>query len=440
MKDASIEKTRKKGARAAGAGGPDRLVRRPRGDRALRASRPPPRCRGLGRARSAGRRASGRGQAQLGPAGARVRARRLGAGDHAPGGGRSRSSRRWPSGIDGRGTIAICDAPHTLRRLRGDRARAATCRDALERVRARWPALRLEVLDLRREGWSGEGGGGGRAPRRTRRTRAATCGSTSGATACSTATAAKDATTVRTTTRASVNAHHRGDVHEYLIAGLADGLRPVHQPAEAQDAQEDRDHLLPQEPRRHQRRQELAAAPHRGRARPTAATSSPTIAIGQRIEARLEGGTAAWAASRMPKCRHLGLPQGAQGRRPACSATARPTIRNGNWQGNDTCWRMALDLNRALLYGEPRRELARGACPGLPRDRRRHRRRRGQRPAVPDRDRLRRDARRFQPGGGRHRGLPPDGLRAARRCRSSRAPSTRIAFGSPRAIRATPRR
>jgi hypothetical protein len=28
-------------------------------------------------------------------------------------------------------------------------------------------------------------------------------------------------------------------------------------------------------------------------------------------------------------------------------------VRNGNWQGNDTCWRMALDLNRALLYGNP---------------------------------------------------------------------------------------
>ena len=27
------------------------------------------------------------------------------------------------------------------------------------------------------------------------------------------------------------------------------------------------------------------------------------------------------------------------------------TIRNGNWCGNDTTWRMALDLNRALLYG-----------------------------------------------------------------------------------------
>jgi hypothetical protein len=29
------------------------------------------------------------------------------------------------------------------------------------------------------------------------------------------------------------------------------------------------------------------------------------------------------------------------------------TVRNGNWQGNDTCWRMALDLNRILLYGNP---------------------------------------------------------------------------------------
>jgi len=26
------------------------------------------------------------------------------------------------------------------------------------------------------------------------------------------------------------------------------------------------------------------------------------------------------------------------------------SIRNGNWRGNDTCWRMALDLNRALLF------------------------------------------------------------------------------------------
>ncbi len=29
------------------------------------------------------------------------------------------------------------------------------------------------------------------------------------------------------------------------------------------------------------------------------------------------------------------------------------TIRSGNWHGNDTTWRMALDLNRCLLYGNP---------------------------------------------------------------------------------------
>jgi len=28
-------------------------------------------------------------------------------------------------------------------------------------------------------------------------------------------------------------------------------------------------------------------------------------------------------------------------------------VRSGNWIGNDTCWRMALDLNRSLLYGNP---------------------------------------------------------------------------------------
>jgi len=28
------------------------------------------------------------------------------------------------------------------------------------------------------------------------------------------------------------------------------------------------------------------------------------------------------------------------------------TIRSGNWHGNDTCWRMALDLNTILLYGD----------------------------------------------------------------------------------------
>lgn len=35
-------------------------------------------------------------------------------------------------------------------------------------------------------------------------------------------------------------------------------------------------------------------------------------------------------------------------------------IRSGNWYGNDTTWRMALDLNRCLLYGNPDGTLRQG--------------------------------------------------------------------------------
>jgi len=28
-------------------------------------------------------------------------------------------------------------------------------------------------------------------------------------------------------------------------------------------------------------------------------------------------------------------------------------VRSGNWHGNDTCWRMCLDLNQLVLYGQP---------------------------------------------------------------------------------------
>jgi len=35
------------------------------------------------------------------------------------------------------------------------------------------------------------------------------------------------------------------------------------------------------------------------------------------------------------------------------------TIRSGNWHGNDTTWRMVLDLNRCLLWGQPDGTLAR---------------------------------------------------------------------------------
>jgi uncharacterized protein (DUF362 family) len=41
------------------------------------------------------------------------------------------------------------------------------------------------------------------------------------------------------------------------------------------------------------------------------------------------------------------------------------SVRNGNWKGNDTCWRMALDLNRALLFGNQDGSWKREAKPYL---------------------------------------------------------------------------
>jgi hypothetical protein len=39
-------------------------------------------------------------------------------------------------------------------------------------------------------------------------------------------------------------------------------------------------------------------------------------------------------------------------------------VRSGNWHGNDTTWRMALDLAKVLLYAEPSGTLRSSARPG----------------------------------------------------------------------------
>jgi len=54
--------------------------------------------------------------------------------------------------MQGTGTICLCDAPHTYANFEGIVARG-DLRGKLEDVRRRWPSLKLEVLDLRREIW-----------------------------------------------------------------------------------------------------------------------------------------------------------------------------------------------------------------------------------------------------------------------------------------------
>jgi uncharacterized protein (DUF362 family) len=57
------------------------------------------------------------------------------------------------------------------------------------------------------------------------------------------------------------------------------------------------------------------------------------------------------ASQRIPALEslHRALRRGATG---VFGDTER-VIRSGNWHGNDTCWRMCLDLNKLILYGNP---------------------------------------------------------------------------------------
>lgn len=54
--------------------------------------------------------------------------------------------------MGGRGTICLCDAPHAYADFEAILARG-DLRGSVAALRRRWPALRIEVCDLRREIW-----------------------------------------------------------------------------------------------------------------------------------------------------------------------------------------------------------------------------------------------------------------------------------------------
>ena len=54
-----------------------------------------------------------------------------------------------------------------------------------------------------------------------------------------------------------------------------------------------------------------------------------------------------------PMRRAVAAPVKALGKR-VFGDTDRGTVRSGNWHGNDTAWRMAIDLGRVLLFSDPR--------------------------------------------------------------------------------------
>lgn len=248
--------------------------------------------------------------------------------------------------IRGGASIALCDAPHTYASFEDILARGGLSAE-IQSFRKRWPNVNLEVIDLRREIWArkeevvvdrirnrddprgyvafnlgrdslfynhpGEGRYYG---------------------------ADYDSEVVR--------AHHRGEVQEYLLAGT---------PVKC-------DFFINVPKLKTHKKTGITCClknlvgingdknwlPHHTMGSPgQGGDEFEKDQLGNYLESQIKklGMKAALSIPRVGpwlyrKARNTGK---------AVLGDSEQTVRNGNWIGNDTCWRMALDLNRALLYG-----------------------------------------------------------------------------------------
>jgi len=248
--------------------------------------------------------------------------------------------------MGGRGTICVCDAPHTYADFGAIVARGGF-RAEVDRLRLQWPRLAIEILDLRREVWiRKEGVVVERRPNREdprgyvrldlgrdslfhgHRGEGRYYG------------ADYDARVV--------NEHHRGDVHEYLLAGspMACDLF-VNVPKLKTHKKTGLTCCLKNLVGINGDKNWL---PHHTESTPESGGDEfPDVSIARGVESYLKKagrrvadsvpGVGTWIYRKARKIGTLAL------------GDSDTVIRNGNWHGNDTCWRMALDINRALLYG-----------------------------------------------------------------------------------------
>jgi uncharacterized protein (DUF362 family) len=244
----------------------------------------------------------------------------------------------------GRARVSVCDAPHTYADFDSILARG-DLRERLARVGAEWPSLQLEILDLRRERWIVDDGVVVRRERNAEDPRGYTAVDL-GTRSCLYQHRGEGRFYGADYDRDGVNSHHRGDRHEYLLAGT---------PLEAD--------LFVNLPKlKTHRKTGITAAlknlvgingdknwlPHHTDGCPAdGGDERPVLGWGDWVETRVKPLVQA-ATLKAPA---LGAPLYKFARRRGdLLGGDGPTIRNGNWQGNDTCWRMALDLNRALLF------------------------------------------------------------------------------------------
>lgn len=248
--------------------------------------------------------------------------------------------------MGGRGTICLCDAPHAYADFNAILARG-DLRGGVAALRARWPALQLEVQDLRRESWRRqdqvvvERKPNAEDPRGYVRLDLGRRSLFYGHGGEGAYFGADYDTSV-------VNRHHQGLVQEYLLAGspMACDLfvnvpkLKTHKKTGITCALKN---LVGINGDKNWLPHHTLGDPGRG------GDEFPASTLRTLAEGRLKRwgqraaiaspavGTWAYRWTRRGGLRLLG--------------GSDRVVRNGNWSGNDTCWRMALDLNRCLLYG-----------------------------------------------------------------------------------------
>jgi len=245
----------------------------------------------------------------------------------------------------GHAVISVCDAPHTYADFDAILSRGAL-RDRLASVVTAWPSLHLEMIDLRRERWFRQDGVVVRRELNTEDPRGYTAVDL-GARSCLHGHGGEGRFYGADYDRRVVNLHHRGDRHEYLLAGT-----PL-----------DADLFINLPKLKTHRKTGITAAlknlvgingdknwlPHHTEGCPAdGGDERPVVGWADWVETRVK--TLAQAATLRAPAIGGTLYRLARRRGIALLDGEGTSIRNGNWRGNDTCWRMALDLNRALLF------------------------------------------------------------------------------------------
>ena len=248
--------------------------------------------------------------------------------------------------LSGLGTLSICDAPHTYANFSNILARGDLNKH-INNLSNQYPDLRVELIDLRREIWIREDEvvvereSNICDPRGYARFNMGShslfyqCpgeGNYYGADYDS----------------SIVNDHHHGDVQEYLIAGTPICADLFVNIAKLKTHKKtgitcclknlvgingDKNWL-----------------PHHTKGYPLIGGDEfPDISIKSLFESRLKSAGMKLALGLPVVGPKLYAQMRAAGKQLLGDSTR--TIRNGNWFGNNTCWRMVLDLNRCLLYG-----------------------------------------------------------------------------------------